>query len=405
MTKFARLRRHPARWLAAGVPAVFALALFVALGTNAVAAPHAAVAALPAAQAAPTPAATASPTGGANPAGGTNAAGSNATCLGCHSTPGLSVKLASGETLPLTMDPAVYQASVHGQQNIACVSCHTNISGYPHPKLTAGDRRSFQLERYTQCQSCHNAQYQQTLDSNHAKALASGNRDAAVCTDCHGAHDIKSVKDSKVAQAQMCQKCHSTIYAAYADSVHGEALTKELNGDVPNCVDCHGVHQQEDPTTAAFRLKSPEICAGCHSKPEIMSKYGISTNVMNSYITDFHGTTVMMFERQSPNQPTNKALCTDCHGIHDIKKVTDADATVVKQNLLKTCQKCHPDATTNFPTSWVGHYQPSPQHSPLVYYVNLFYNILIPAVIGGMALFVLLDAARRILDRIHGKGA
>jgi hypothetical protein len=61
-----------------------------------------------------------------------------------------------------------------------------------------------------------------------------------------------------------------------------------------------------------------------------------------------------------------------------------AEATVVKQNLLVTCQKCHPDAKPNFPTSWVGHYKPSPTHYPLVYYVNLFYTILIPAVIGGM---------------------
>jgi hypothetical protein len=165
------------------------------------------------------------------------------------------------------------------------------------------------------------------------------------------------------------------------------------------------VHKQADPQTAAFRLKSPEICAGCHGNAALMRKYGISTDVMNSYVSDFHGSTVMLFERQSPNQPTNKALCTDCHGVHDIKKVTDANATVVKENLLATCRKCHPDAQANFPTSWVGHYQPGPTHSPLVYYVNLFYKILVPATIGGMLLFVLLDAARRILDRLHGKGA
>jgi uncharacterized membrane protein YeaQ/YmgE (transglycosylase-associated protein family) len=37
----------------------------------------------------------------------------------------------------------------------------------------------------------------------------------------------------------------------------------------------------------------------------------------------------------------------------------------------------------------------------LVYYVNLFYAILIPAVIGAMVLFVLLDAGRRILNRFR----
>ena len=76
---------------------------------------------------------------------------------------------------------------------------------------------------------------------------------------------------------------------------------------------------------------------------------------------------------------------------------------MVKENLLVTCQRCHPDATTNFPDSWVGHFQPNREHYPLVYYVNLFYRILIPAVIGAMALFVLLDAVRKIINRFQRK--
>lgn len=373
----ARLHQPPWRWLIVGGAIVL---LFMVMAGGASASPL--------------------PDSGA-PAGANAPEVDNTVCLGCHTTPGLNVKLANGETLPLTVDPNMFKASVHGAKDMACVSCHTNISGYPHPKLTAGDRRSFQLERYTQCQSCHQDQYTQTMDSNHGRALAAGNRQAAVCTDCHGAHDVKDPKLSRPEMAQTCQKCHSDVYAKYAGSVHGAALTKEGNPDVPTCVDCHGVHRQEDPTTAAFRLKSPLLCAGCHNNATLMQKYGLSTDVMNTYVSDFHGTTVMLFERQSPDQATNKAVCTDCHGAHDIKKITDANATVVKENLLNTCRKCHPDATANFPTSWVGHYQPSPQHSPLVYYVNLFYKIFIPAVIGGMLLFVLLDAVRRILNRFN----
>ena len=74
---------------------------------------------------------------------------------------------------------------------------------------------------------------------------------------------------------------------------------------------------------------------------------------------------------------------------------------MVKENLLTTCRRCHPDATANFPDSWVGHFQPSANRYALVYYVNLFYRILIPAVIGGMALFVMLDAARRVYNRFR----
>jgi hypothetical protein len=97
--------------------------------------------------------------------------------------------------------------------------------------------------------------------------------------------------------------------------------------------------------------------------------------------------------------------CYDCHGIHNIKKVDDPEATVVKENLLVTCQKCHPEATANFPTSWVGHYRASPQRHPLVYYVRLFYTILIPTVIGFFVLYILLDIARRTMERLGRKGA
>jgi hypothetical protein len=51
----------------------------------------------------------------------------------------------------------------------------------------------------------------------------------------------------------------------------------------------------------------------------------------------------------------------------------------------------------------MSHYEPSPTKYPVVYYINLFYQILIPAVLGIMALMVLLDAAWRIRNRLTGK--
>ncbi|HEX9029360.1 MAG TPA: hypothetical protein VF823_09305, partial [Anaerolineales bacterium] len=77
----------------------------------------------------------------------------------------------------------------------------------------------------------------------------------------------------------------------------------------------------------------------------------------------------------------------------------------MKENILVACKKCHPDATTNFPDSWLSHYIPSPNHFPLVYYVQLFYKILIPLVLGAMALFVLTDIYRSIRMRGKGTGA
>jgi len=135
-----------------------------------------------------------------------------------------------------------------------------------------------------------------------------------------------------------------------------------------------------------------------------MSKYDISTDVLNTYVADFHGETVKLFDETYPDQPSNKPVCTDCHGIHDIVLVTDPKAGIaLKSNLLVKCQQCHPDATTeSFTDAWMSHYEPSPTKWPLVYYVNLFYKFFIPTVLGGMIIFVLTDIYRRIVAR--GKG-
>ena len=211
---------------------------------------------------------------------------------------------------------------------------------------------------------------------------------------------------ARVAVPQTCARCHSAIYDTYKTSVHGAALTGEGNLDVPTCIDCHGVHNIQNPTTARFRNETPQLCAKCHTDKALMGRYGISTNVLATYVSDFHGTTVTLFEQVSPDTPTNKPVCTDCHGVHDISRVDDpATGVAIKANLLLKCQRCHPGVTSaNFTDAWMSHYVASPTRFALVYYVNLFYRIFIPVVIGGMLLFVLTDIIRRRLDGKKGGG-
>ena len=335
----------------------------------------------------------------------------NANCLSCHNKPGLTKTLPSGEVLSLTIDQSHFSTSVHNGLN--CTDCHKDITGFPHPSLRAQSLRNLSLQLYTGCQQCHATQYNQTLDSVHQKALVGGNINAAICTDCHNPHSQMQLTDpttgkllpeARLLIPQICARCHSAIYDQYKQSVHGAALTQADNTDVPTCIDCHGVHNIEDPTSTAFRLSSPQLCAKCHTNASIMNKYGISTQVLNTYVADFHGTTVTLFEKISPNQATNKPVCFDCHGVHDIKRVDDpVYGLAMKQNLLKACQRCHPNATANFPDAWMSHYIPSPSHDALVYYVNLFYKIFIPLVIGGMLVYVISDIVRRLLE--HRKGA
>jgi predicted CXXCH cytochrome family protein len=324
----------------------------------------------------------------------------DAACLACHLNPDLKKDLPSGEPLSLFVDQQHFTDSVHGQKNITCAQCHSNITGFPHPDFNPTDRRDVTLKLNQLCQQCHADNYQKAQDSVHSRALASGNRNAAVCTDCHTAHAVTPPDQPRTRIPQTCAQCHSAIYAQYVDSVHGAALTNDSNSDVPTCIDCHGVHNISDPTTAAFRLKSPQLCAKCHTDNARMSKYGISTNVLNSYVADFHGTTVELFAKESPDAATNKPVCFDCHGIHDIKKIDDPNSTVFKDNLLKTCQQCHPNATAaSFTGAWMSHYIAGPAMYPLVYYINLFYTILIPVTIAGLLFLVVLDIYRRLRRR------
>ncbi len=342
----------------------------------------------------------------------------NEYCLSCHSQPEMTTRLVSNESLLLTVDPTLFAASAHGSRDIACVECHPDIATFPHPDYSLLDRRDLTLELYATCKTCHEDKYDQQLDSVHGQALAGGNRNAAVCTDCHNPHTQIALTDTagaltdeaRLAVPKTCARCHSAIYEQYRNSVHGSALIGDPakgmpggNPDVPTCIDCHGVHSIQDPTTAAFRLKSPELCASCHTDPQRMDKYGLSTQVVSTYVSDFHGTTVTLFEQLSPDAETNKPVCFDCHGVHDIQRVDDpVKGLQVKENLLRTCQKCHPGATANFPDSWLSHYIPDPKRNSLVYYVNLFYKIFIPAVLGGMGVFVVSDLVRRLIDRRKG---
>jgi hypothetical protein len=326
---------------------------------------------------------------------------SDETCLECHGQPGLTMTLENGDVLDLYVSAEDHAGSVHGQNGYACVQCHTLVGNYPHPAWTAASRRDATLYLNTACYRCHSGQFEKAQDSVHGAALASGDQNAAVCVDCHTAHTVKRLTDPKTGELlpsshvlipQMCAQCHNDIYQKYTTSVHGAALMDENNQDVPTCIDCHGVHNITNPTTAHFRLNSPKMCAECHTDEKLMGKYGISTDVLSTYVADFHGTTVSVFEKQSPDAEVNKAVCYDCHGIHDIQRVDDPVSGIqIKENLLVRCKVCHPDATTNFPSAWLSHYIPSAQNNRLVYFVDLFYKIFIPAVLGGMGFLVLLD--------------
>lgn len=319
-------------------------------------------------------------------------------CLGCHSDITLELTLKSGQRRSLFVDGEQFARSIHGDK-LLCTDCHGDIETYPHPKRAFTNLREFTLAYYESCKGCHFDNYTKTMDSVHYAVLREGNLNAPLCVDCHGAHDVTSPDVPKSRISKTCSRCHQGIYAQYAESVHGKALVEEENVDVPVCTDCHHSHDIPDPRTAAFHLKTPELCARCHTDETLMERYGVSTQVLQTYLKDFHGMTASLYREEEIVPAAFTAVCTDCHGVHDILPVKDPRSAVMKANLVTVCRKCHPDANENFPAAWLSHYEPSPDKAPLVYYVKLFYQIFIPFVIVGLALQVLLHIWRVVVNR------
>ncbi len=318
----------------------------------------------------------------------------NATCLACHGQAGLTMKLPGSEQVPLFVDAANYGHSVHGE-GFACTNCHEQITGFPHPEVTAQNTREYTLTHSGSCQKCHSSEYSHTRDSVHTKLLGEGNGETPVCSDCHGSHYIQS-KHSKVDISRTCSRCHSQVYDKYVGSVHGKALTVDGVSDVPVCTDCHKSHDIGDPRTLTFHYQSVDICANCHTRPEVVAKYGLSPYVVQTYLQDFHGAAVTFrtkeLQSETPGYPeTFVPVCTDCHGVHDILAVKDPASPVFKGNLVKTCRKCHENASENFPAAWLSHYQPSWDQARLIYVIRSFYRVFIPFVIIGLVLHIAID--------------
>jgi predicted CXXCH cytochrome family protein len=321
-------------------------------------------------------------------------------CLSCHGDPNLSMKLPSGETLSLYVSQDVISNSVHSPLGIECEACHTGIKTYPHPEIQYQSRRELSRSYYLACQKCHSENYEKAQDSVHAKAAEAGNLDAPVCTDCHGAHDVHTPNEPRSLISDTCAKCHGEIVETYKQSVHGQALLAN-NPDVPVCTDCHGVHNIQDPRTVQFRIQSPELCAGCHANAELMSKYGLSANVYDIYKHSWHGVDISVYKARWPTIWHDSAVCTDCHGVHDIRKTDDPASHVNSKNLLATCQKCHPTAGPNWTDAWTGHNEISLERTPFLFYVNIFYTSFTPFVLWVCLIYVVLQVIRSIVDRVR----
>jgi hypothetical protein len=332
-------------------------------------------------------------------------------CIACHEgqVPDVALEMTftDGETISVYVEPNPFLNSVHGS-TLQCTACHQEIQGYPHQDRsvvhpTVRDA-AYLIRQYSVCGDCHLEAYTTYLGSRHAKALAEGNGEAAICSDCHGQHNIEEVGSGEVGltlrpAVYSCSKCHEEEFVAFQQSVHGRPLLEQGDPNMPACIDCHGVHHIADPTTPEFRRQSPYLCATCHADQTLMREYGLSTQIMDSYVSDFHGTTAHLFPAEE-GKVLNQAVCHDCHGAHDIRSTIDPESSIIRQNLLETCQKCHEAATVNFPDAWLGHYPPSPYENAPVYWIRAIYLVILTGGMAGLISHVALDMGRVTIDKV-----
>lgn len=368
---------------------------------------------------------------GAQAAAAATAAPTNDDCMACHGDAGLTG--ANGRSVAVTAEK--FAASIHGQMGQACVACHTDlatVTEFPHAERLAP----------ANCAACHEQPTRDYDQSVHAEARrATKDSVAAACKDCHGAHDIRSVKDpdSPVHHLNLpntCGRCHGNpeiikkgriavgnVVAQFQDSIHGQALSRSGLVTAPNCSDCHGAHavrRKTDPASPVFHSTVPATCGKCHE------------GIQRRYAVGVHGEAVARGNPEAPNCATchtahgitrtqgdswkaqglnecgschkeavrtyrdtfhgqvtrlgfmRVATCSDCHGAHDVFPKADPRSMVSEARLVQTCARCHEGATASF-----AQYDPhadrgNRERNPVLYYAARFMHVLL---IGVFAFF------------------
>ena len=148
----------------------------------------------------------------------------------------------------------------------------------------------------------------------------------------------------------------------------------------------------------AYKKNIAQTCANCHGNEELMANYGIVEKVYESYMRSFHGKAMQLGTYEVTQ--LDKATCTNCHGVHEIKSIDDPDSPVAGlDNLAETCEQCHPGAGLEFAAGFLGHREASPQNIPVAHYTEILFNILLITVITFGVVVVVTAIVRYSLNR------
>ncbi|HOT95616.1 MAG TPA: cytochrome c3 family protein [bacterium] len=252
-------------------------------------------------------------------------------CAACHGDSSMTRPNVTGGEDSLYVNEALFAQSVHGRLN--CSDCHRDAVGDPHDTP---------LKR-VDCARCHGDAAAEYAKGLHGRALAAGDQDAPVCSDCHGKHDILSSLEtaSRTHPAHLpstCGACHRDKGLAekhdiriaapvekFSRGVHGKALMNGNDG-AATCSSCHEVHNlraASDPKSPVNRANISKTCGTCHG------------DVQAEFDTSIHGKDLA---KGIADVPT----CTYCHGEHEILSPNDNNSPTAASNVSeKICASCH----------------------------------------------------------------
>lgn len=260
-----------------------------------------------------------------------------------------------------------------------------------HTSLQKPDEET--QKQIDECMGCHapDAQGGPAVQVDH---LMKSPHAALGCTTCHSGITETPHTPEMVKTLPVCADCHPTQSEEFDTSVH--ARRDKEKGDHPRCVTCHGggdPHSVKLYSTWA-RKDKVAVCTNCHKDLEKMEKYGPNVGAVSSYNASFHGRALLKFGSQ------HTAICVDCHGSHAVKKSSDPTASTHKENVTKTCAKCHPGATKAFSVSGSSHMNLTIERDPILSGVLVFFKVLVTFMASFLVLGVLLDLRRSIFGKV-----
>ena len=326
------------------------------------------------------------------------AARPDALCATCHKTEAKRVAVSIHAT-----------ARGDGKRTLpTCTTCHTAHAVKSHRDPASSTNRAHIHQTCARCHADPKVIAEERIarprviplfeQSIHGRAIRQGKLQAATCTDCHRAHEIRRGADPassifKANVAETCGQCHGKEAGQFQVSVHGVAVSRGVFA-APTCTDCHGEHTiagTREPESRVSPLMVSTTCVACHEAVAVVEEFGLAARRGTTFFDSFHGLAVR-------GGSTVAANCASCHGTHNILPSADARSTIHPSNLPMTCGQCHPGAGPQLASARV-HVGPGMGEHPLVALVRQIYLVIIFGTIGGMALHNGLDFLKRLRER------